>query len=277
MNKRRGNYGFLRSFRCYYPSWGGLLALLLCLLLGALVAAALQYAVGSWLGEYATLVTYVLMFIPPLLFAASRSGRNELLLEPREIDHPSFRPLGAVMAVMIAVVVTVAAGFVSDALTLLLPPMPAWLENALKQMTQGNFLVNFLSVCVAAPFFEEWLCRGMVLRGLLCNKVKPVVAIPASALFFALIHFNPWQAIPAFLIGCIMGWVYYRTGSLKLTMLMHFVNNGLALVASRMPGMDSATSWAEVMPTGLYIAVVSLSTVTVLVGSRAFARIELQE
>lgn len=274
MPKRRGNFGLLRSFRCYYPSWGGMFSLLLLLLAGALVGAAVQYAAGSWLGPYATLVTYVLMFIPPMLFAAACSARRELLLEPCELDRPQFRPLGAGTAVLIAVTATVAAGFIADAGMLLLPPMPAWLERALKEMTQGKLLVNFLSVCIAAPFFEEWLCRGMVLRGLLRNKVGPAVAIPVSALFFALIHFNPWQALPAFLIGCLMGWVYWRTGSLKLTMLMHFANNGLSLAASRMPGMDSASSWADVMPTGLYIAVVAFSTLIVLAGFRAFGRIE---
>jgi len=274
MSSRRGNFGFLRSFRCYYPSWGGILVLLLLLLAGALVGAAVQYAVGSWLGDYANLVTYVLMFIPPMLYAAGCSGRSEMLLEPRELDDASFLPLGAVLASLVAVVATVAAGFVSDALTLLLPPMPLWLENALKQLTQGKLLANFLCVCVAAPFFEEWLCRGMVLRGLLCNKVRPGIAIPSSALFFALIHMNPWQALPAFLIGCLMGWVYYRTGSLKLTMGMHFVNNGLALFASRLPGMDSVSSWSEVMPSGVYIAVVVLSVVIVAASFFIFGRIK---
>ena len=129
--------------------------LLLLLLAGALVGAAVQYAAGSWLGPYATLVTYVLMFVPPMLYAAGRSARNELLLEPCELDRPRFRPLGAGLAVLIAVVTTVAAGFIADAGTLLLPPMPAWLENALKEMTQGNLAANFLCVCIAAPFFEE--------------------------------------------------------------------------------------------------------------------------
>ena len=265
MPSRRGNYGFLRSFRCYYPSWGGILVLLLLLLAGALVGAAVQYAAGNYLGDYGNLVTYVLMFIPPMMWAASRSGRSELLVDPCELDQASFLPPGAFAVVLTAVVATVAAGFVSDALTLLLPPMPVWLENALKELTQGNLFANFLCVCVAAPFFEEWLCRGMVLRGLLCNKVSPSLAIPVSALFFALIHMNPWQAIPAFLIGCLMGWVYYRTGSLKLTMGMHFVNNGLALFASRLPGMDSVSSWSEVMPSGVYAAVVALSVVLIAI------------
>ena len=54
----------------------------------------------------------------------------------------------------------------------------------------------------------------MVLRGLLGHKVKPVWAIVISAAFFAIIHLNPWQAIPAFLLGCVLllalGLMFYQ-------------------------------------------------------------------
>ena len=48
---------------------------------------------------------------------------------------------------------TIAAAFVVEPLTALLPDMPLW--------------ATLLSVSVFAPLFEEWLCRGLVLRGLL--------------------------------------------------------------------------------------------------------------
>lgn len=259
MPKPRGNFGLLRNFRYYYPSWGGLLMLLLTLLAGVVIAFAIQYYLAEWLGAYTMLVTYVALFIPTMCYASSRSGQYEMVLSGYKLSSCHFRPVGVLLSVSAALLATVAAGFVVDAMTLLLPPMPEWLQKALEQMVTGNFLVNFLCVCVAAPFFEEWLCRGMVLRGLLCNEVSPKIAIPVSALFFALIHMNPWQAVPAFVIGCLMGWVYYRTGSLYLTMGMHFINNLTALLASRLPGMDSASSWADVMPTGVYVPVVVLS------------------
>ena len=260
-SRRRGNFGLLRNFRYYYPFWGGVVALLASLLAGALVGFAIQYYLSEWLGAYTTLVSYVALFVPAMCFASSRSGQYEMVLDGYKLSSSHFRPVGASTAIAAAVLATIAAGFVLDPLMLLLPPMPDWLQKALEELVKGNFLVNFLCVCVAAPFFEEWLCRGMVLRGLLCNDVNPRVAIPVSAFFFALIHLNPWQALPAFVIGCLMGWVYFRTGSLYLTMLMHFVNNGLALMASRIPGLENMTSWSEVMPTVVYVLVVVLAAV----------------
>ena len=82
--------------------------------------------------------------------------------------------------------------------------------------------------------------------------MKPGWAIVLSALFFAIIHLNPWQAVPAFVLGCLFGYVYYKTGSLKLTMLMHCVNNTLATLLSRIPGMGEAESFMDVLSPWAY-------------------------
>ena len=119
-------------------------------------------------------------------------------------------------------------------------------------VTEGNIIINFISVSIFAPLFEEWLCRGMVLRGLLSHKVKPLWAIVLSALFFAFIHLNPWQALPAFILGCLMGYVYYKTGSLKLTMLMHFTNNSFSLLLSNIDAFKEMENWSDVMSAESY-------------------------
>ena len=58
--------------------------------------------------------------------------------------------------------------------------------EAMSSLTGGPFWSSFLVTAIFAPIFEEWLCRGMILRGLL-TKIKPAWAIIISALFFALI------------------------------------------------------------------------------------------
>lgn len=101
----------------------------------------------------------------------------------------------------------------------------------------------------------------MVLRGML-KMTKPWIAIGISALFFALIHGNLQQGVPAFLMGIVFGYVYYRTGSLKLTMLMHFVNNTFAYLIAQIPSlgnvdyfMDILSPWAYA---GIYLAAVMI-------------------
>jgi len=77
-----------------------------------------------------------------------------------------------------------------------------------------------------APFFEELLYRGIILNGLI-NRYSRKKAIIYSALIFGIAHLNFPQGINAFLLGLIIGTVYYYTRSIYLCMIMHFANNFL--------------------------------------------------
>ena len=109
------------------------------------------------------------------------------------------------------------------------------------------------------------------MRGLL-NRMSPFAAITMSAAFFAVIHMNPWQAIPAFILGLLFGFVYYKTGSLKLTMLMHCVNNTMAVILGRIPALKDADTFLDMMSPWAYVCVFIAwiafigATITVLQG-----------
>ena len=270
---RRGNYKFFSKYSWYLPGVGGMFGMLALLLLGALLGGIAMMILMAVMGQeagtmYGQLVSYPIMFIPPMIYAANKSNTLSMDNGGRKLDSNNFSPLGALVCVLLAIVSTLAVGFWAEPITSLLPEMPAALEETLKGLTTGNFFLNFLAVSIFAPFFEEWLCRGMVLRGLLnyehTNKagetvrgIKPVWAIVISALFFALIHFNSWQGIAAFLMGLIFGYVYYRTGSVKLTMLMHFANNTFALIMSNIDSLKDIENFEEVIPGALYWAILA--------------------
>ena len=259
MARRRGNYDFLGKFSYYVPGAGGILTLLALLLIGALTGSLAVFILGAVAGpgavkEYGTLLSYPIMFIPPMLYASVKSGTASMNTGGYKLDSKHFAPSGTSWCIIAAVIGTLATGFWADGLVGLLPPMPQFLKDALTGLTTGKVWVSFLTVSIFAPLFEEWLCRGMVLRGLLARGAcKPGWAIVISAVFFALIHFNPWQAVPAFLMGCLFGYVYYRTGSLRLTMLMHFTNNSFALLCGHIDALKDAEGWIDVMQPGSYV------------------------
>ena len=279
---RPKNYEFFHKFSYYVPNVAEMFILLAFLLLGGLLGNLVMLPMIAILGqeagmEYGMLVSYPLMFIPAMIYASVKSRGNSFTKDGLLLDSNHFKPLGGALCALFVVLATLSAAFCSDAILVLMPDMPPALEELLKGLTTGdNLFTNFLMVSIFAPFFEEWLCRGMILRGLLGTKVKPVWAIVISALFFALIHLNPWQAVPAFLLGCLFGYVYYKTGSLKLTMLMHFANNTFALVTSRIDAFGDAESWLDVLPGVrywiLFFAAILLLTLIV----RAFTRIPLE-
>ncbi len=254
------NYRFFDNYSWYVPGVKEMFVLIAMLLLGAVFGnlatiaftAAFSAEASS---EYAMIVSYPLMFIPAMIYANVKSRTRSFTGEGLRMDSGNFGQLGAAPCAVFAILSTLALSFCADIFNSLLPPMPEWLESMLKSMTQGNLLVNFLCVSIFAPFFEEWLCRGTVLRGLLGRGMKPGWAILLSALFFAVIHANPWQAVPALLLGCLFGYVYYKTGSLRLTMLMHFTNNTFALAMSNVDSLKDADSWMEVFPGSVYYLV----------------------
>lgn len=86
-----------------------------------------------------------------------------------------------------------------------------------------------LSACLIIPIEEEILFRGFLLSGLR-DVISPVPAVVLSAAFFGCMHET--QAIfPVFALGCILGWLRLRTGSIFPSMLVHALHNTLMLAA----------------------------------------------
>ena len=276
---RKGNFKILESFEHFSPGWKGVLKLFLWMMVGAVIGNVITFVLGiffgtEWVSSYGTVIAYPIMFIPPMFYARRRSMMREHL-ESNPLNKGVFKPYGAPLCALLAAGLTIAAGYIADPVVTLLPDMPEFLEQALESMVSGNVLINLLCVSVFAPFFEEWLCRGMVLRGLLARNVKPVWAILFSAFFFAFIHFNPWQAIPAFMLGCLFGYVYYKTRSLSLTMLMHCVNNTLAVVLGQIDSLKDMKSWMAVLEPQLFWIIFAACVLFLVLGVRAISRIHV--
>ena len=92
--------------------------------------------------------------------------------------------------------------------------------------------IGYVVIGILAPFAEEVVFRGAILRKLLgmMDEKRHWVAIVLSALVFGLVHLNIPQGIHAFLIGLLLGWMYYRTRSILPGILFHWVNNSVAFI-----------------------------------------------
>jgi membrane protease YdiL (CAAX protease family) len=98
----------------------------------------------------------------------------------------------------------------------LLPEMPNLIDSELEGILKNRW--GYFAIGLAAPVAEEFVFRGAVLRSLLGWAQEKGrshwVAILVSALLFSVAHFNPAQMIHAFLIGILLGRMYYRKGRL---------------------------------------------------------------
>lgn len=110
-----------------------------------------------------------------------------------------------------------------------MPELPNIVEEEFDMILQNRW--GYLAIGLLAPFVEEIVFRGAILRSLLdSSRLKPWGAIVLSAVLFALVHMNPAQLPHAFLIGLLLGWMYWRTGSILPGMAYHWANNSVAYV-----------------------------------------------
>ena len=249
------------SFFCkskyYKPQFGGSLLIILVLILGGgMLGAVVTVIAGAITGDFSaeglmsgklSLLYFAQMIVPVLFIWLMGHVKSQNPMEaPVKVDAPHLGKFNWLTLGILLMLVTLSLAWILDPVTEFFP-MP----DSFKQMfdnISSSPVDTIVSVAIMAPLFEEFVLRGTIERGLLARKgdsrKTAAVAILWSAFLFGVIHLNLWQAIPAFVIGCLLGWVYYRTHSIWATIFLHFVNNfsSIALFWA-IPAMDAdATS-----------------------------------
>lgn len=94
-------------------------------------------------------------------------------------------------------------------------------------------IIVILALAVTPAIFEELFFRKAIIDFTLPHG--KYFALLFSSLLFGILHMNLSQGLFAFLIGLILGIIYLYTKDIKLTMLIHFINNGFAAVSLILP------------------------------------------
>jgi len=106
-------------------------------------------------------------------------------------------------------------------------------------------LSSVIAICLAAPFFEEVLFRGIILRGLLSHYGSKE-ALVFSSILFSLFHLNPEQLLGALLLGYFLGWLYLKCRSLWPSIIAHSLFNSLAYFYSSSAPLNSELQFVPV-------------------------------
>ena len=204
-------------------SWGLLILMIVCQLIAGSIAGIIPPIFGTESHSWITLFTSVLSFII-MIFMVMLLGKRQNGIETDITQR--IKPKFPLYILLLFLMPSLAASIEPIYMWI---PMPQFMEDLFASVFTNN-LATFIMVTIVAAFGEEWLCRGVILKGLLANGMPPYKAIVWAALLFAILHLNPWQAIPAFCLGFAIGWVYWRTRSLWPCIFMHAVNNGIAFI-----------------------------------------------
>lgn len=266
----RGGEERTEAGRSPFPHVGDLLALLGIFLvanvIGGFVAALVGAVPFDHLGSMTPdetgrllaiggVVTYLLAFGGMLVYRRARGARGRFVrFSLRGLD-PGLLLWGLVFLL--------AAGVVLEPLLGLLPPAPT-------AQTYGTGVWTVLAVVFFAPFFEELICRGLVLESLR-SRYGVLAAWLGSSLFFGVIHLQPQLAVNAFFVGLILAYIYLRADSVWPVMLLHAVNNAIAYVALAL-GADSVMLSELIVDRTLYLTVYGISAVICIVSGVMVAR-----
>ncbi len=103
-----------------------------------------------------------------------------------------------------------------------------WVVEIFNELLENKFIA-YMSIVVIAPIFEEIIFRGFVFKEFL-KRYSLAKAIIFSSLIFGIIHMNIHQGVATFFLGTILAVIYYKSNSLLLCILIHFINNLFCLL-----------------------------------------------
>ena len=105
-------------------------------------------------------------------------------------------------------------------------------ESFLKMNHLGDLLFNLLVIAIVPAIGEELLFRGYFQQSFSKWLTNHHIAILITAFLFSAIHLDAQGIIPRFVLGVLLGYLYYWSGSLWLPILAHFVNNAQVVIFS---------------------------------------------
>jgi membrane protease YdiL (CAAX protease family) len=94
----------------------------------------------------------------------------------------------------------------------------------------AELMTVILVVAVVPAIVEELLFRGLIQK-VFERLMSPVVSAILAGTVFGLFHLNPFEVVPLIGIGVFLGMLRYRSQTILLPILVHFINNFIAILA----------------------------------------------
>ena len=227
--------------------WLGLMALLtaIAMILWAVVSGGSHSTASlKWLQFMQTIATFLL---PSILGAWiwSEDHKPFTWLRLTQTTHWSHY----LLAVGIMLCAVPGINLLADLNSrIVLPESLGFIEQILKQQEEaaavlterflqadniGVLLLNIGLMALLPALAEEVSFRGTLQQILAQGKLKGQIhiAIWATAFIFSAIHMQFYGFVPRMLMGAMFGYIFVWTGTLWVPILMHFTNNGLAVMA----------------------------------------------
>lgn len=200
------------------------------------------------LGERGLLLSeWLLLFVPAVVLVAS--GRFDPV-RTLSLRAPSARGLGAgALLVAGALPMVWLVGWLQSFVLPIPWEMLEGLEQLMTAQDAGRLVWLLLLLAVTPALCEEVVFRGVLLGG--TRTLEPWRMIVLNGVVFGAFHLSFETAIrflPTALLGSLIAWCVWRTGSIWVGALMHFLNNGALIVLTSAPPLREALSDPDAPP-----------------------------
>lgn len=210
-----------------FPNWKDLFVFIGIFLIANLIAGFFGFICSVTLGEnsgFTTFISYLSSFLLTIVFSVKYIKRKTGTKE--KVVSFSFKGFDPNMILWGAILIF-ATSVVIEPLINLFPP--EWYEIVGQQATNGAWAMT--TAVVLASVCEETLFRGIIQKSI-TQKYGPWSGILSAAAIFGIIHGIPQQIVSGFCLGIVFGFVYYKTNSLISVIVLHGINNTIALFTS---------------------------------------------
>jgi membrane protease YdiL (CAAX protease family) len=207
-----------------FPVWTDILSIVGVFFLTGLLTGAVVLAAGvdgsgwglfaAYTGQFALTIAYTVFRI------RRQTGKPALAAR---LTLRGFDPAVILWGVLLMLAVSV----VIEPVLELFPS--EWYDWVGERIKHGGWAMA--TAVIAAPICEEVLFRGLIQTALV-RKRGPWAGILIASALFGIIHLIPQQVVAGFLLGMIIGLVYYKTRSLAAAIGLHLINNALATFLS---------------------------------------------
>lgn len=103
-------------------------------------------------------------------------------------------------------------------------------EQFLVMNSFGALLFNLFMIAIIPAVGEELIFRG-IFQKIIAQWTKNIhVGILVSAFIFSAMHFQFYGFLPRFILGALLGYLFYWSGTIWIPILGHFINNSAAII-----------------------------------------------
>jgi hypothetical protein len=192
--------------------------------------------VALFANAFASLIAFLVPSIAVAFFTNGRIAQNM-----------GFKSIKSIKLVYLVVLLSFVGLILSGSAASLTEKIPvpanfkAWatgLENTYKQammaMTKmnsmGDLLFNIVAVALIPALVEELFFRGALQKTIKNWSGNTVISIVITAIIFSAFHFSYFGFLSRMLLGILLGFIFEYSGSIWLSILMHFINNAIAII-----------------------------------------------